>query len=208
MSDGERSERTRWVWVAACTFSGVAVLTVAVEGESWWRWQGVWPGILVNLGTTLLLVAILFFLEQRFTGRVVRASERAVQKVTVEVEEHLQRRTDELSARIDDLQSQISRRMEARAQTQDRAVADLETPTYTTVTEALTAANRSGALSGGVVTVQPSSDPAGIGLIFRWGTHTDQGGNQPGLRLEVEARPRLRTTRRLPLSRMIAKLEC
>lgn len=71
-------------------------------------------------------------------------------------------RDEELSARIDDLQSQISRRMEARAQTQDRAVADLETPTYTTVTETLSAANRLGALSGGIITVQASNDPAGI----------------------------------------------
>jgi hypothetical protein len=46
---------------------GAALLGVALGGQSWWQWQGVWPGIVVNVGTAFLLAAVLFLFERRFT---------------------------------------------------------------------------------------------------------------------------------------------
>lgn len=191
--DGEQERRQIGLgWMVFCTLLGLAVLTVAVKGQRWWQWQGIWPSILTNAGTALLLAAFLFVLERRFTGRVIRANQRAVRQAAAEVEENLQHRTDELAARIDNLQAQVQQRMRAMAETQDATVAAMDRPTYDTVTAALTEANRLSAFGSAGITVQASADPSGIGLYFRWGVRTGAGGCPPGsrlgLQLEIEAR--------------------
>lgn len=98
-----------------CAGVGVVLLWLAVQGQTWWRRSGVWPAIVVNVGMAFLLAAVLFLFERRFTRHVVLAGQQAVQRAAERVEERLQRRTDELTARIDDLQDQVTRRMHARA---------------------------------------------------------------------------------------------
>jgi hypothetical protein len=172
MSDAEPGgpERVRWRWVIGCTAVGLALLTVALKGQTWWKWQGVAPGIVVNLGTAFLIAAVLFFMERRFTARVVQAGKRAVAEAAEQVEERLEQQTEALSARIDDLQEQVDRRMQDRAQEQDRKIANLrEVASFDTVTEAMTEANRFRAIVWGGVTVPASSDPDGIAVTFRWG---------------------------------------
>ncbi|WP_336159974.1 hypothetical protein [Amycolatopsis sp. VC5-11] len=190
MSNHHERRRMAFGWMAFCTLLGLAVLAVAVGGQEWWQWQGIWPSILTNAGTAFLLAALLFVLERRFTGRVIQANRRAVREAAAEVEENLQHRTDDLAARIDDLQAQVDQRLNAEAESQDTVVAGLETPTYDTVREALTEANHLNALSGGTVTVQASPDPAGIRFAFCYGTYVEAGpaALPAGLRLEIEAR--------------------
>ena len=163
-----------------CTLLGIAVLMVAIRGQAWWGWQGVWPSILTNVGTALLVAAVLFLFERRFTGRVIRANRQAVQEAAAEVEENLQHRTDQLAARIDDLQDQIDERMRARADAQDAVITSLDIPTYATVTAALTEANRLHAFAGDAANVQTSTDPDGIRFAFQWGIHTVRKDPQSG----------------------------
>ncbi|WP_328613253.1 hypothetical protein OHS18_30885 [Amycolatopsis sp. NBC_00355] len=190
MSDeGQERQRIGLVWMVFCTLLGLSVLYVAVKGQEWWQWQGIWPSILTNAGTALLLAALLFILERRFTGRVIRANRRAVREAAAEVEENLQHRTEELAARIDELQTQVDQRMRAQAESQDAVVADLDAPSYKSVAAALVEANKLEAISNGHVTVQATSDPEGIGFTFKFGTYPDVGANgfRPGLRLEITA---------------------
>ncbi|MGB3439484.1 MAG: hypothetical protein WBA97_12100 [Actinophytocola sp.] len=184
----EDARRPRWGWVVICFVLGAGLVGLALFLEDRWVWQGTMPSVLVNVGTTLSLAGVLVLLEPLFTGRVVRAGREAVREAAAEVEVHLQRRADELSARIDELQTQVDRRMDARARAQDSFVEDLVTPTFTTVTNALTEANRLGALAGGTATVEASADPVGLSLKFWWGTYADGSFDPPGLRLDVEAR--------------------
>lgn len=147
-------------------------LGVARWEESRGTWKGVTPSIVVNFGTALLLAGVLFLLERRFTSRVVRAGQRAVQEVAEQVEGRLKQRTDELSARVADLQTQVEQRMQARAEEQDRKIGALgDDVSYDTVTTALTEANQLRAIKRGQVTVQAAEDPDGVALIFKWDAH-------------------------------------
>lgn len=174
MSDDQKDEmeRVQWAWVIGCVVVGLGFLGFALRRESLGIWKGVAPSIIVNLGTAFMLAGVLFWLERRFTSRVVRAGQRAVQETAEQVEGRLKQRTDELSARIADLQRQVEQRMQARAEEQDRRIVALgDDVSYDTVTTALTEANRLRAISGGQVTVQAAEDPDGVALIFKWGTH-------------------------------------
>lgn len=172
MSDAEPRgpERVRWGWVIGCSVVGLLLLAIALKGQVWWKWQGVASSIVVNVGTAFLIAAILFFMERRFTAQVVRAGQRAVAEAAEQVETRLEQQADALSARIDDLQEQIDRRMQDRAREQDRKIVNLrDVASFDTVTEAMTEANRFGAIVWGGVTVPASSDPDGIALTFKWG---------------------------------------
>jgi hypothetical protein len=164
-------------------------MAISLKGQTWWKWQGVAPGILVNVGTDFLLAAVLFFLERRFTARVVQAGQRAVTEATEQVEARLNLQANALSARLDELQQQIDRRMQDRAQEQDRKIANLgEVASFDTVAEAMTEANRLRAIVWGGVTVPASSDPDGIALTFKWGFDRNKmltSGPQPRLEIIV-----------------------
>ena len=191
MSDAEpdQPDQVRWGWVTGCTVVGLVLLAIALKGQAWWKWQGVAPGIVVNVGTAFLIAAILFFMERRFTARVVRAGRRALAEAAEQIEGRLEQQADALSARIDDLQDQIDRRMQDRAQEQDNKIASLrEVASFDTVTEAMTEANRVGAIVWGGVTVPASSDPDGIALTFKWGFDRNKmltSGPRPRLEIIV-----------------------
>jgi hypothetical protein len=108
----ERRVGTRWL--ISCTLLGLMVLALAVGGQYWWNWQGIWPAIVTNLGTALILATALFLLEPRFSGRVIRANQRAMKQVTSDIKEDIRQRTDELAARIDDLQGQVDQRVQEK----------------------------------------------------------------------------------------------
>jgi hypothetical protein len=191
MSDAKpsESEQVRWSWVAGCVVFGLVLMAISLKGQTWWKWQGVAPGIVVNVGTDFLLAAVLFFLERRFTARVVRAGQRAVAEAAEQVEARLEQQAEALSARIDDLQEQIDRRTQDRAEEQDRKINSLgEVASFATVTEAMTEANRLRAIVWGQVTVPASGDPDGLALTFKWGFDRGQmplSGPRP--RLEIIA---------------------
>lgn len=186
------SERVRWPWVLGCCGAGVLLNGIALWTEARWKWQGVLPSILVNVGTALLLAALLFFLEKQFTRRVISAGRATVEQATRQFEQRLQDRTQALSTRIDELQAQVADRMRERAQQGDEKVAALaEDVSYETVTSAMTEANDLGALHWGRVAVCASSDLDGVALIFKWGM--ELGDPRFGLPvrapvLEIEAR--------------------
>jgi len=164
------AQRVRWGRVAGCFAGGAALTGLALWLEDRWSWQGVFPSLLVNVGTAFGLAGALFLLERTFTRTVIRVSERAIRQAAQQVEEHFQERTDQLTARIDDLQAQVDRRMQRRAHEQDAKITALDdNVSHATVTEALAEANRLAAIDNGKVTVQASTDPDGLGLIFEWG---------------------------------------
>jgi len=175
----------------------VTLTSLAFLFEARWNWQGVSPAVLVNIGTALGLAGALFLLERRFTGTVIRASERAIHQAAQQVEEHLQERTNELAARIDNLQADLDQRMQRRVQEQDAKITALEeSMSCATATDALTEANKLAAIDGGQVTVQASRDPDGLALTFRWGQEIrgEWGGSSfydqrpAGPHLDIEAR--------------------
>jgi hypothetical protein len=164
----------RWGWVTGCFAGGGALVGLAFLVEARWHWQGVSTSVLVQLGASLGLAGVLFLLERRFTRRVERASERAAKHAAEQVETRMQERTDRLAARLDELQSDVMKRVRRRAEEQDATIAALrDDVSYETVTTALTEANRLNAIHDGQVTVQASYNPDGLILTFSWVEDTD-----------------------------------
>jgi hypothetical protein len=184
------AERLNWPWLSGCVIVGLGLNGAALAAEAWWKWTGVFPSILVNLGTAVLLVAVFFRLERRFTRRVVDANRGALRQAAQQIEEHLQSRTDALSTRIDDLQRQVDARMQARARQGDEKVANLVADvSYPSVTAALTEANDLGAVYWGRIAVQASDDIDGAKVVFKWGMEADPSQYVATIRpprLEVE----------------------
>lgn len=179
--------RIRWGWITSCFVSGGLLTGAALLVEDRWGWQGVMPSILVNVGTALGLAGVLFILERRFTGTVVRASERVAAQVAQQVGHGLEQRTTELAARLDSLQEQLDQRLRRRAAEQDAAISTFaDDVSFDTLTTMFTEANRSGAVRG-VLTVQAARNPDGLCLTFRWG-FLPQRNQEPRPQLTIEAR--------------------
>ncbi len=186
-SESPYTERVRWPVVLGCSLAGVLLNGIALWTESRWKWQGVSPSILVNVGTALLLAGLLFFLEKGFTRRVISANRASIEAAAQQVEQRLEARTQALSTRIDDLQAQVAGRMQQRAQQGDAKVAALaDDINYDSITAALTEANDLGAIHWGRIAVRASTDLDGVVLIFKWGL--DLRAPARGPVLEIEAR--------------------
>jgi hypothetical protein len=147
------------------TVLGLFLLCVAVLMEARWNWVGIWPSILVNLGTTLSLAFALIVLERRFARAAKRESDSAVKETREEVSE-LGR---SLGTRID----QLSEQMKGLTATEDAAIARgiarvQLNPSHNHITDMFETAFTHNALYGSIVTVPTSTSLTGPHLCFRW----------------------------------------
>jgi hypothetical protein len=143
------------------TLLGLLLICAALLMESQWGWIGVWPSILVNLGTTLILAFALLALERRFTKAAKREAAAAVEEVS-----DLSR---SLEIRIDEIADQ----MKGLTAAEDAAIADglarlRALPSHAHITEMFETARTFNALDGSLVTVPTSKTLTGPHLCFRW----------------------------------------
>lgn len=113
--------RVRWGLVFLCLLIGTAlVVLAALLAGGVQPPREFWAGVLVSIGTAVLLVAVLFWLERSFihesreNARVV-ASAVASETARTTAEAVVKERTSELSARLDVLGEQIEKRREERS---------------------------------------------------------------------------------------------
>jgi hypothetical protein len=177
-------ERIRWSWVIVCVIAGAALIAFALV--HWWAASSV----VTNVGTGFLLAAVLFFLERRFTHRVVTANRQAVEAA----EGRLQQQADRLATRIDGLQAQIEERMQETSRDEDRALAAVrEDVSRENILGAFGVANSLNAIHWGAVTVPGAADPDGFTVTFSammqnvGGFGPPEGVVGPILRVEVRA---------------------
>lgn len=184
---GRQPERVRWSWVVGCLLGGAALNGLAFLVEAVWSWQGVAPSVLVNLGTAVALAGVLVVLERRFIGHVARASERAAQVAAERVETRLQARTDQLAARLDELQHEVLQRARGRAKEQDAKIAAMrDEVSFQTIADAMTTANSLVAIDEGQIIVQASHDPDGLALAFSWAEDLEFSNHRsPGPHLDI-----------------------
>ncbi len=133
--------------------------------EYLFSWKGAAIETLVGVGTSLLLAAVLFFLQRRFVSVVEEVATRAAEMA---VEARVEERVRQVDARIDELGQRLNQALEARNQRQDAAVQALDVPTYQSVANALAEANRLGAIVDGNVRVQGSRERGELALDFSW----------------------------------------
>jgi hypothetical protein len=143
----------RWWLAALSVVLGVLVLVAAgliAHDRTWLRDSGAafWSGLAVNVGTSLLLAAVLIGLERVIVRKVREDRQAAVtQAAEIAAESAAQRTVEAFRPELDDLDRRIrgraSTRVEDAAETAQR-VADLGT--YEAVREALAEADRIGAI--------------------------------------------------------------
>lgn len=151
-----------WRGIATGGFLGCLAIGAAWGLEAKWGWDGVTPSVLVNIGSTVALAGVVFWLERRFAGTVenavsVERAERATEITKVRA------RVSEIQDRMRDL---IAEHDASIAQALDRA---RDTPDYDTLTDVFQRAIEMNALWAPEVTVPTSHDMTGNSLQFRWG---------------------------------------
>lgn len=143
---------------------GVAALGAAVAGipffltlmvnSDFGAWEVILATTLTNIGTTVLLAAVLFYLERNFT-RNVNAVVTATTKTEVAAQtQDIRETTQDLRQRVEDIARELEERQQARAQTLNDAVTALrDNVTFDTVAELLEHANDLKALRYGSLTL-------------------------------------------------------
>lgn len=178
----------RWRWVNGCVSLGILLLAGSWFAEARWGWTGVTPSVLVNLGTTLLLAAGLFFVERLFLREVATTSERAVEVAASRISDDFERRVEGIGTRLDDLDSALAARSSERSRVQDDSATVLsDRPSYWNVRKVFTEANDIGALTGGALTVPVSTDLDGVTVTFS--LSADEHQIRPVLMVRVNLEP-------------------
>lgn len=144
---------------------GLFFIAAAFWFEHWFDWKGVSLEVLVNVGTTLLLASLLFFLQRRFVSQITKATERAASAV---VDSRIAERLGPVGVRLEELSSRMDDLITQRDQSQDQILQELSRPTYKSVATAIALAQRINAIFQGKVTVQAGDDPFGYRAQFSW----------------------------------------
>ena len=109
---------------------------------------------MTNIGTSIVLVAIVFFLERGFVKRVTTAAAQSTARVVEERTAELQTANQELATQLADLRAEFHQVAESASAEQTAPLRNVATDvSFDSVADALETANDFGALQGGVVAV-------------------------------------------------------
>ncbi|WP_328531257.1 hypothetical protein OG984_09060 [Nocardioides sp. NBC_00368] len=178
----EDGGRVRWWAIVAVTLTGIAItaspfLLSARVDDAYGSGESLASSILTNVGTAVLLVAVVFLLERGLVTRVRAAAERGATDAVERRTQHLDDANRELAVRLDAVQAQLDDKVAAedssRAAVVDRLGSEVS---FDTVADALEQANDLGALGQGDITV-PASDAYDTPLVnVSWREHSTTTG--------------------------------
>lgn len=183
-----QADRFHWGWVATSATLGLALLGMAHVADLIWEWPEVTTGVISSVGAAFLLAFVLFLFERRFT-RGVAAQVRDVAEAVVSA------RTDALGTRLEDLEARLDTHRATTEASQDEKVeAIADEVSFNTLSSALTAADRAGAIRDGSLTVPGSRAAPLLAVEFtfapRFVTRGDglvlDDGSVPKLSVQVE----------------------
>lgn len=170
-----RENGVRWSAIAAVTIAGLIVtgspfaLSWQLGGE-FGTIESLASSALINIGTAVLLAALLFFIERGLSKRVRGVAERSAEAVVEARTQDLRNENSALSVRIDALQAQLEQQVGAADAERFADASRLATEvSFDNVAAALEQANDLDALSGGGVTVPAGADVTGPRVNIWWG---------------------------------------
>lgn len=148
----EPKVRVRWGLIAGVTVLGLLV-TAAPFALVWWQgddfgeWKSLPSSTLTNVGTAILLVAVFWFLERRFTEHIRSEVRETARATAVEETRELAASQSSLSRRLDDIQERLDSRVSEERQMQDQVVHRLDDEiSFQAVHAALSLAQELGAI--------------------------------------------------------------
>ena len=90
--------RIRWGWFLGCVASGLVAIVVGWFLAAPAGRMNYLPGVLANVGTTLLLVGIVVLLERRIVDNAVRKFRNAAEEARARMRDEVQDFTDRVNA--------------------------------------------------------------------------------------------------------------
>lgn len=187
----EDRQKLRWGLILIITVVGAGFLAapffLADRDPAYGTAEGITSGTLTNIGTSIVLVGVVFFLERGFVKRVTAAAAQSTARVVEERTAELKTANAELATELADLRAEFHRAVESESEDQTAPLRNVATDvSFDSVAEALETANDFGALRGGVVTVPlkaPVDQPELV--TFDWRYHELRGPD--GMRAEEYA---------------------
>jgi hypothetical protein len=177
----EDQQRLRWGRIAIITLVGIGFVAapfyLALRNPAFGDSHVIASGTLTNIGTSILLVGIVFFLERGLVKRVSDAAASSTARVVEERTSELRTANQALATELADLRADFHRAAAAESTEQTLPLRNVATDvSFDSVAEALETANDFGALNGGVIVVPlkaPSDAPELVS--FDWRDHELQG---------------------------------
>lgn len=157
--NSEPKVRVRWGLIALVTLLGL-VVTAAPFGLVWWKgsdfgeWESLLSSTLTNVGTAILLVAVFWILERRFTEHIKTEVRETARATAVEETRGLLASQSILSQRLDDIQERLNARVTQERQAEDDVLHRLDDEiSFHSVHAALSLARQLGAIWRDEVTI-------------------------------------------------------
>lgn len=193
----EDRQKVRWGLLILITVVGASFLAapffLAGRDPAYGTGEGVTSSTLTNIGTSIVLVGVVFFLERGFVKRVTAAAARSTARVVEERTADLTKANAELATELADLRAEFQRVVESETEDRTAPLRNVATDvSFDSVAEALETANDFGALRGGAVTVPLKAPVDRPELVtFDWRYHKLRGPD--GMRAE-ECAPTIAVT--------------
>ncbi|SDQ67532.1 hypothetical protein [Arthrobacter crystallopoietes] len=182
-SSSKQAGKINWIWIVACAGAGCAAIG--------WGWSiiqsdenalsGFWSGVLVNVGTSILLAGVLFWLERRFVKEAGKVAIAAATNAVTQTAAARNEANERLSARISDLEERLTRQRAEQEKADVETIASLsEDASHDSVFSALRTAYEIGAITGKGLTVPTGLEPTAPRVTFRFrpGWRNEEGGGQ------------------------------
>ena len=184
----EDQQRVRWGRIVLITLAGLAFVAapfyLASRNSAFGDAHVIASTTLTNIGTSIVLVGIVFFLERGLVKRVSDAAAQSTSRVVEERTAELQTANRELATELADLRAEFHRVAETEGTQRTAPLRNVATDvSFDSVAEALETANDFGALQGGVVAVPLKAPVDAPELVtFDWRYHELRGRTECGPR--------------------------
>ncbi|WP_142057754.1 hypothetical protein [Pseudarthrobacter sp. B4EP4b] len=178
-----KAKKPDWLWIGLCVLVGVAAIFVA------WRlvlpnpdlnaMPAFWSGVLINVGTSILLAGVLFVLERRFVKETRVVVAEAAEAAATQAVEHASNANNQLGARVSELEARLNEQLAEQQRIHDEALSSLTSDaSYESVFPSLKMAYELGAVSQQGLTI-PAGPDAGsprIRFVYEPAFYDDEGG--------------------------------
>lgn len=187
----EEQQRLRWGRIAIITLVGLGFAAtpfyLAHRDPAFGDEHVIASTTLTNIGTSIVLVAIVFFLERGLVKRVSDAAASSTARVVEERTSELETANQALATELADLRAEFQRAAATESDEQTAPLRNVATDvSFDSVAEALETANDFGALHGGNIVVPLKAPVDAPELVsFDWRYHELRGSD--GLRIDEYA---------------------
>ena len=184
MSPSEsKAKKPNWIWIGLCVLIGLAAIFVAwrliIPNPEQNAMPAFWSGVLINVGTSILLAGILFVLERRFVKETRQVAAEAAEAAASQAVEQAANANQQLNARVSELEERLNGQLAEQQKNHDEALNSLTSDaSYDSVLPNLKTAYEFGAISrqGLTVPAGPDLESPRVTFVYQPAYFNEEGG--------------------------------